>query len=78
MEDAGVAAELVCAAQLDELGMKAELDVVFEEAADWAAEDSASKTSLLIASWLCGMSRYLLLDEKSCSLSELSRLGLFS
>jgi hypothetical protein len=29
-----------------------------------------------MASWLCGMSRYLLLDEKICWLSELSVEGL--
>jgi hypothetical protein len=29
-----------------------------------------------MASWLCGMSRYLLLDEKFCWLSELSVEGL--
>ena len=56
--------------------MKAELDVVFEEAADWAADESASRTSLLIASWLCGISRYLLLDENA-SLLELSGVGVW-
>ena len=44
---------------------------------DSAAEESASRTSLLMASWLCGMSRYLLLDEKS-SLLELSGAGSLS
>ena len=49
---------------------------VTEDVADWAAEDSASKTSLLIASWLCGISRYLLLDENA-SLLELSGVGVW-
>lgn len=44
--------------------------------ADIAAEERASRTSLLIASWLCGMSRYLLLDETSL-LSELAGVGSF-
>ena len=42
---------------------------------DSAADESASKISLLMASWLCGMSRYLLLEEMSL-LSELSVEGL--
>ena len=45
--------------------------------ADSAAEESASRISLLMASWLCGMSRYLLLEEKFCWLSELSFVGPF-
>ena len=41
-----------------------------------AADESASRISLLMASWLCGMSRYLLLDENA-SLLELSGVGVW-
>lgn len=64
----GVLAELF----VDESAALAGADA--ELFADSAAEDSASKTSLLIASWLCGISRYLLLDENA-SLLELSEVG---
>ena len=40
-----------------------------------SADESASRISLLMASWLCGISRYLLLEEMSL-LSELSVEGL--
>jgi len=65
----GCAAELFAGCTAEDAGIVAELFV-----ADCAADDNASKISLLIASWLCGISRYLLLDENA-SLSELSGEG---
>ena len=41
-----------------------------------AADESASRISLLMASWLWGMSRYLLLEENA-SLLELSGVGVW-
>ena len=66
VEERGGAAEVGAFAEL--LGCAAELF------AGCTAEDSASRISLFIASWLCGISRYLLLDENE-SLSELSGEG---
>lgn len=65
----GCAAELFAGCTAEDAGVVAELFV-----ADCAADDRASRISLLIASWLCGISRYLLLDENA-SLSELSGEG---
>ena len=67
----GCAAELFVGCTAEDAGVVAELFV-----ADCAADDNASRISLLIASWLCGISRYLLLDENT-SLSELSGEGAF-
>ena len=67
-EDSGCAAEVGAFAEL----LACCVAELF--AAGCAAEDSASKISLLIASWLCGIARYLLLDENA-SLLELSGEG---
>lgn len=67
----GCAAELFAGCTAEDAGIVAELFT-----AGCAADDRASRISLLIASWLCGISRYLLLDENA-SLSELSGEGAF-